>query len=477
MPFDYKNNKENRVVLFDGTTVVNTYYNYSANRGQVIWDGDENLHWSSGYKHNYWNLAESEHASTDWSNKTVQHVENTIYEGKSLLFTDAQSGWDGPLWKDLKFIAPTNTFSMVIETRYDAAPTNGNKQGFNFAFYAHDNGQSSGWLYPETWNYEVYEAFGEDNGLNDDADYRTLEAGRYKMTFTISKSISSIRFIEFYLRGNAQGVDASWSMNIDNITAEFPAVKHANIPVTYTDGSVSFETPELRGSNVFEGQGKAKAVQYRVAGAEGWTDLTANDGVYTISGLTEPTYELNVINQDDTNAVYVLKDGLLYVDNDKANVAERGTVCNEGYSGAKYKGADNPNYVQHREVYGEGMMFINTPYQMLFNPYTPGVHSAFPNVAVDYAKKIGVWAYSPNGGTWKARYNVGGAVWIGGNRATYAIEDGTIYAGYHYYEFTFVGKESDVFDFVDTYASNIQGIGVHTTQQGVLYVDCVAYVK
>ena len=463
--FGYKNSKESRVVLFDGTTEVDTYYNYTANRGQILFDGDTYLNWSSGYKNNYWNFGTNSQATNPGSDQTFCVVDNEIFDGKSFQIGGAIDGWDGPIWQDVKLATPTNTFSMIIYFPKDV-------DNFLFEFYNNVKvATTSDWLMPTSFTYEAYEIFGEDGGRNNDDSYSTVEAGLYKMTFTVAETYPSIRFLEFRTRPGGAS-DSGFTCYIDNLTAEFPAPKHANVPAIYTGDSVSFEAPVLGGSNVFEGQGVAKAVQYRVSGAEGWTDLTATDGVYTINGLTEPTYEINVINQDNTNAVYVLKNGKLWTNNDGDTYAERGVVANEGYSGNKYKETDNNNFCVHHNYYGDGMMAINTAYEMYFNPYTPGTNG-YRTMDAEYTYKIGVWAYSPAGGSWRARGSENkGAVWIGGASNFYYCDSTEIKAGYHYYEFTLAEGT-----WTDKTANAIYAVSVRTTTASAVYIDTIAYVK
>ena len=463
-------------VMLNGTTEVDSKYNYSANR-VVIWNGDDILADADSAEMNVYTKtvrgSDTVNLGFDINpgeSKTVSEYtlngcrEKYFFEGKSGSIQRGKNGWCGPYWNDKKLPYATNTFSFMLYSEHDIG-------NFAFEVFGIDtNGSTTGWRNHWDGHFEVDvdtiytfdENVTENWTVGDSGWSYRVKSGLYKVTITdTGKTYSAIRAIEFWQNNPPECI-----FDIDNICIEnVVAPKHTNIPFTFEDEKVEFATPVLGGTNVWDGEVTTKSVQLKAEGADEWTTLTATDGKYSfVPDATVNTYELKVVNTDDTDAVYTMRRGTTYFNGNGATPAERGAAWWQSYGGSQVW-EDNNTYLQHHYLFGEGFMHLNTGY-MMYASYC-WANYTLPNN--EYANKIGLWVYSPTGGSWYADE----PVWIGGNRNTYKPVNGdnTIYAGYHYYEFETQNDGSK-----EEYET-IQGVGVKTAQVGVAYINAVAYVK
>ena len=250
--FDYMNNKQNRIVLFDGTTEVDTYYNYSANR-EVFWNGDDKVAES-----NYMTLAPGTKTERAPGPTAFQVKNDFGYEGACGELRPNLDGWDGPCWmKGTMLPFTTNTLSMMVYSEAE----------IDLAVYTFG-----------------MTASGDRTELAATLDVAKTVPGEWvKVTMTFSEEWSIIDCFEFRVM-----VQPDWIIYYDNFAAEksvYIGTKNS-VPATFADGAseFTFDAPVAQSTTLWadEWSNLAVSAQYQAYGASEWSDLTAVDGKYTV---------------------------------------------------------------------------------------------------------------------------------------------------------------------------------------------------
>ena len=362
-------NGASETIMFDGSTTVDYYYNYSANR-VVLWDGDENLadtnygslqYWnnqpSSGVKR-FWafdvnedqvntykrtnNNGTPNDTSDDYEEEVVvnypAHPDKTIWEGKSGSIKASLDSWDGPLWITPKeFGFETDTITFIMDTTFDM------KSRFNLNVYSvKADGSSileqSVGASTITYTAEPYEIYGENNGYNDDNDPATLEAGLYKITLKLATPTTNIKAIAFRLKFSL------WNAiyHVDNICAENPLYIEGDAVVPqYFNQSLEFNAPTIKSTTAWEGETVEATFKYKKADAEDYSDLALVDGKYTVpveDGVNTYNVQMTVGDKVETYTVrrgievFAFNEG--EVDRDYVIAAGYNTAGQAQYSGA-----------------------------------------------------------------------------------------------------------------------------------------------
>ena len=243
-----KSASTDRTILFEGSLDIDTYYNYTGNR-VVIWDGDE---YTADSTYGLTNYRTNEPRPNGWT--CWQDSGSVDYEGESALMFPSTDGWDGPLWTT-PYVLPmaTNTISMMVYSEYEN----------ELIAYVHGTTEAGA-------KKELEATF--------DIAY-TIPGEWVKVTMTFAQAFVSINCFEF-----RQFVTDEAFIYYDNICAEnIQTVKGVNVDNIYTD-SISF-TVDVADTSCWDGETSdfAPAAQFKSNLSEDYSDITAVDGVYTIT--------------------------------------------------------------------------------------------------------------------------------------------------------------------------------------------------
>ena len=431
--FDYKNNKASRVVLFDGSAVVDTYYNYSANR-IVIWDDEVDCDKTVGNTNcdtltskvgtkdhmNLFNNEEDTYAGADGAVSYPADQQKVIYEGDSASINlRKMNSWDGPAWMFKDLGVTTNTFSFILYTERDL-----NDAAIEIYAYGEDFTKYR-WITPVSFNLQTLDLLGESTNLNEDSNYKTYNAGLYKVTLTFD---ANIRYLVGWSFRADTAVDIGNPYYIDNLCAESSVYlenKQWNIPSTFEDGAseLTFDAV-INAKSTYAYANDAAAIttyaQYQVYGAEDWTDLNAVDGKYSFS-ITDQTatymIKLTATNGEKSESK------TFSVVNDKYTLFdfEEDASLEGGYNGYRKEytadgtcvitegGANNGSYAVRS--YSNGSLSWDG-----WNPQSTPVNISRFGMWITSRKAYSSWTVELNVGGWKAQ--------------TFALKAGT-----HYYEF------------------------------------------
>ena len=373
-----ENNGADATILFDGTTEVTKYYNYTGDR-VVLWDGDTKVADNCSFI-----VTNDKPAGTE-----PEHVvsNTTISEGKSGMITMRQAAWAGPWWTNAMTLGMyTDTFTMDVYCVNEIPELT-----LEVHVVRNDGGRRYiGYKHPVA-----------------------LEGGKtHNITITLKEKISHLLAFSFLMR------QANASIYFDNICAVGDSFVHDALPYTYTD-SISFAKSDINSNALWDGE--EFAVSYKKAGAEDYTDLTAVDGVYTIAPEAGSNYELKFTNGDKSFTHTVVPD---------AHIAHFDEVGEKWYS---LRGTDYGDGTALQDGNGDAVMArAHAGDSFYFHHYNLFImRNGDNNMDPVMSGKIGLWIFA------EKDVAIGEA-----NRPWFRVNDypqtteTTYKAGYHYYEFT-----------------------------------------
>ena len=507
-------NGASETIMFDGSTTVDYYYNYSANR-VVLWDGDENLADTNYGSLQYWNNQPSsgvnrfwafdvnedqentytrtnnngtpDDTSDDYEEEVVvkypAHPDKTIWEGKSGSIKASLDSWDGPFWITPKeFGFETDTITFIMDTTFDM------KSRFNLNVYSvkADGSsilQQSVGASTITYTAEPYEIYGENNGYNDDNDPATLEAGLYKITLKLATPITNIKAIGFRLKFS------SWNAiyHVDNICAESECyLDGGEVKTVHTFmDTIEVELPEVKSTYAWDGetaQAQNVSIQYKAQGAEGYSDAEIVNGKATITAdASVNAYDVKITIGDIYSKEFTSRRGVVWTEFDDGKV-----IAHNEYSKTFSATLDGYGAEIQEFAYGNDHKFYML--EGWWNTYlqnrveTDGAAN-IPIAPGFTVKRIGMWIYSTkeynidqdSKTTQTTATNITFTVAFPGMSAVHAeegvsgwgystCEEAKIKIGYYYYEF-------DIHDF-----TSIRGLalgGRQWSKTNPLYIDNV----
>ena len=359
--------------------------------------------------------------------KPVMTKEAGSYEGNALrlYLTD---GFDGPAWSG-GFVLPaaTTRISMFIEVGlYNGQASK--QPGFNNFYLYHTT--KSKYMQPSSYtivNLDTNETTVVDrNGGDFD-----LLTGRYSVTMEFAQEFSMIYCLCYRV-----WMDDAAPMYVDNICAEdIKVMGTTKVDHLYTD-TISFAAPKVIDTTAWEGESDlVVSAQYKSNLASDYSDLTAENGVYTITPDPDAyKYEI-VINGKSYTTVKGASLINFNVPLEERSYIFSGESSQYGKDGTGAKDEGVNAALKIVELDGDKYMTVNASNWWVYANKKTVVNNTDGNiesVAGFTPTKIGVWVYAPSA-TKVDIYNYG----INGN-AQYGNERNvSIDAGYSYVEYTF----------------------------------------
>lgn len=467
-------------LLVDGTTAVNTYFNYNANR-VTLWNGDD----VTAEEYNKVDVYTMKDRATPFLDCFVEEESPSIYEGNSVTISPELDSWDGPIFRQgvvLPFV--TDTLSLVINSPYAGSvkiqvyglDANGSK------LEPVVEGGSWGWA---TAIVEVKE------GLNEvyakfPREFKTLYAVSFR-TRTLHKPVEE--------GATVQPADYV-HYTVDSICAEkeYYTTGSISLPDTYLDSlTAKFAAGEVKSTKYFNVEMPTVKAEYQAVGDETWNALVLSGDTANVPlSADKKAYNVRLSLEGETLAQEISRKGLMIATFDEAIGGEVtvgagtenektfiNTAANRNYivaatasqywrydkQGGDYK-FDAIGDVATVEGY-EGQFWQGNVNTWPGNLIKKGRGQFNTDKNLQFSK-FGVWMYSTSDWTTKKGY----LFWVGigdGTADAYASIDGsrvtTIKKGYHYYEFTLENVES-----FTSYARIELNIG-----RGV-YIDQIAFI-
>lgn len=434
---NYTAKSSSMVMNLVGDNTKNVYFNYAGNR-VVLWDGDENLADDDTFQvANKSYIAE--HPDFGYF---FEASDKAIYEGKSgVVHGNKIQSWGGPYWENKVLPAATNTFSVILHAEYDMPNFKGEFKGVT------DTGASTGWLEfnsSEIVSYEVLDTFGKEScAITDSTNAKgapvlAVEAGLYKLTFTLPVNVASLSYFEF----NTADLKPFY---IDNFCAEnIKTVGTTEVPHVFS-GTLTFPAPAVIDTTIWDGETSdlAPEVTYQSNLATEPSDLVAEDGVYTLTP-EEGAYKYEIVINGKS---YTTVNGVSLVDF-SVPLAERdyfGAISSSQYGLAD----DNANVegvkvgITIVEMDGKGALTTaSNGWWMYAHKKASAASKNFEQVAGFVPTKVGAWIYSTTARNLEA--------WVYGITAGSSATNPSSVAvpvGYSYVEFGCAKSLADAYAF------------------------------
>lgn len=434
---NYTAKSSSMVMNLVGDNTKDVYFNYAGNR-VVLWDGDENLADDDTFQVS--NKAYiAEHPDFGYM---FEVSDKAIYEGKSgVVHANKIAAWGGPYWENKVLPAATNTFSVILYAEYDMPNFKGEFKGVT------DTGASTGWLMfnsSEIVSYEVLDTLGKESCAITDstnangAPVLAVEAGVYKLTFTLPVNVASLTYFEF----NTADMKPFY---IDNFCAEnIKAVGTTEVPHVFS-GTLTFPAPAVIDTTIWDGETSdlAPVVTYKSNLATEDSDLVAVDGVYTLTP-EEGAYKYEIVINGQS---YTTVNGVSLIDF-SVPLADRDYFA--AISSSQYGLADDNANVEGVkegitivEMGGKGALTTAANgWWMYAHKKASAANKNFEQVAGFVPTKVGAWIYSTTARNLEA--------WLYGITAGSSATNPSkvaIPAGYSYVEFGCAKSLADAYAF------------------------------
>ena len=364
-------------------------------------------------------------------------------------------GWEGPWWKTGKVLpAATDTFSMIMEMGKDI--TTGEPTVYqNWDVYLYYT--SGAYVMPTSMTFENLET-GEVTEV--EGATTNVATGFYKLTMKFANAYSQITGFGF----RTQIADGFPTWKMDNLCAEdIKTMGTTKVDHLYTD-TISFVAPEVIDTTAWEGESDlVPTVKYKSNLATDYSDLTAEDGVYTITPDAEAyKYEI-VINGQSYTTVKGVSLINFNVPFEERSYMFTGSTSQYGRDGTGEKDEGANDALKLVELDGDQYMTVNASNWWVYankKKVEKNTDNNIESVAGFTPTKIGVWVYAPNATTVDI-YNYG----INSNTQCGNERNVPITAGYSYVEYTFAK------DLAGTYAVGF-GFGANMS----LYVQEIVLI-